>query len=80
MKTALIFLLYSSAFLCIMGLPAVFPDMEYCSAYAEHRTCTKIYSPVCGTNRITYPNMCRFCLDSMMKNYRFKLDHEGRCR
>uniref|UniRef100_A0A6I8PX38 Kazal-like domain-containing protein n=1 Tax=Xenopus tropicalis TaxID=8364 RepID=A0A6I8PX38_XENTR len=35
-----------------------FSPQEYCSAYAEHRTCTKIYSPVCGTNRITYPNMC----------------------
>ncbi|OCT88639.1 serine protease inhibitor Kazal-type 1 [Xenopus laevis] len=78
MKTVLIFLLCSSAFLCIMGLP-VSSDMEYCSVYAEHRNCNKIYSPVCGTNRITYPNKCIFCLESRMKNYRIRLDHEGRC-
>jgi hypothetical protein len=42
------------------------------------KQCPNVDSPVCGNNKLTYPNMC-ILQNSICKNPTLKLKHEGIC-
>ncbi|XP_072844992.2 ovomucoid isoform X2 [Pogona vitticeps] len=42
--------------------------------------CTKEYRPVCGTNGVTYDNICLLCLARQETGKNIRIAHEGKCK
>uniref|UniRef100_T1IXA6 Large ribosomal subunit protein mL46 n=1 Tax=Strigamia maritima TaxID=126957 RepID=T1IXA6_STRMM len=49
-----------------------------CLPFETMGLCNKQYSPVCGTNGVTYGNKCALCY-AMSQRHDLKLDHPGVC-
>ncbi|XP_075019991.1 ovomucoid-like [Calonectris borealis] len=86
MTTAGVFALLSFALCC-------FPDAAFgvevdCSTYPnttneegkEVLVCTKILSPICGTDGVTYSNECLLCAYNIEYGTNVSKDHDGECK
>ncbi|XP_074772013.1 ovomucoid-like [Athene noctua] len=86
MTTAGVFVLLSFALCC-------FPDAAFgvevdCSTYPnatneegkEVLVCTKILSPICGTDGVTYSNECLLCANNQEYGTNVSKDHDGECK
>ncbi|CAM9466966.1 unnamed protein product [Bubo scandiacus] len=86
MTTAGVFVLLSFALCC-------FPDAAFgvevdCSTYPnatneegkEVLVCTKILSPICGTDGVTYSNECLLCANNREYGTNVSKDHDGECK
>ncbi|XP_053224550.1 ovomucoid-like [Podarcis raffonei] len=59
------------------------PDV--CSKFPQQEkgkpiVCTKEYRPVCGTNGVTYANLCLFCAAKRDSEVPLDIKHEGECK
>nr|XP_028573368.1 ovomucoid-like isoform X1 [Podarcis muralis] len=59
------------------------PDV--CSKFPQQEKgkpagCTKEYRPVCGTNGVTYANLCLFCAAKRDSEVPLDIKHEGECK
>ncbi|KYO22917.1 ovomucoid [Alligator mississippiensis] len=86
MKTTRGFVLVFLAFGCFSDV-ASGVELD-CSEYPKDTTpegkevmfCTKIYSPVCGTDNKTYSNECMLCAHNLEHGTYVKIKHKGACR
>ncbi|XP_074739807.1 ovomucoid-like isoform X1 [Strix uralensis] len=86
MTTAGVFVLLSFAFCCFPD--AVFGVEVDCSTYPnatneegkEVLVCTKILSPICGTDGVTYSNECLLCANNREYGTNVSKDHDGECK
>ncbi|XP_074818209.1 serine protease inhibitor Kazal-type 6-like [Natator depressus] len=86
MKTAGVFMVLPLVLLCCFSGIASEPPNQLqndCSAYPEAKgqtfLCTTEYRPVCGTNGVTYNNICFLCTRKWETGGKFNLLHEGVC-
>ncbi|XP_019329381.1 PREDICTED: ovomucoid isoform X2 [Aptenodytes forsteri] len=86
MTTAGVFVLLSFALCCFPD--AVFGVEVDCSTYPnttneegkEVLVCTKILSPICGTDGVTYSNECLLCAYNIEYGTNVSKDHDGECK
>ncbi|XP_038267896.1 ovomucoid-like isoform X2 [Dermochelys coriacea] len=86
MKTAGVFMVLPLVLLCCFSGIASEPPNQLqndCSAYPKAKgqtfLCTTEYRPVCGTNGVTYNNICFLCTRKWETGGKFNLLHEGVC-
>ncbi|NXL37710.1 IOVO protein, partial [Glaucidium brasilianum] len=95
MTTAGVFVLLSFALCCFPGevvnvkfpLHPVAVQVD-CSTYPnatneegkEVLVCTKILSPICGTDGVTYSNECLLCANNQEYGTNVSKDHDGECK
>ncbi|CAM5133114.1 unnamed protein product [Eretmochelys imbricata] len=86
MKTAGVFMVLPLVLLCCFSGIASEPPNQLqndCSAYPEAKgqtfLCTTEYHPVCGTNGVTYNNICFCAPENEETGGKFNLLHKGVC-
>ncbi|XP_023955986.2 ovomucoid-like isoform X1 [Chrysemys picta bellii] len=87
MKTAGVLLVLTLVLLCCFSGVATEPLNQLqnvCRAYpkpAKGQTlvCTSVYRPVCGTNGVTYDNICDLCYTKWQTGGTLSLQHQGAC-
>ncbi|XP_077589541.1 uncharacterized protein LOC144207776, partial [Stigmatopora nigra] len=50
---------------------------DACKAYGQF--CPENYSPVCGSDGVTYDNECFLCLQNRVHNKKLTVEHKGEC-
>ncbi|XP_041845541.1 probable pancreatic secretory proteinase inhibitor [Melanotaenia boesemani] len=51
----------------------------YCVGMSVTQLCPLNYSPVCGSNGVTYPNECSLCVHRLEKNADILITKDGPC-
>uniref|UniRef100_A0A3P8S648 Kazal-like domain-containing protein n=1 Tax=Amphiprion percula TaxID=161767 RepID=A0A3P8S648_AMPPE len=62
----------TSLVLCVCVQPS-------CVGMTVTQACPLSYSPVCGSNGITYPNECSLCVARLEKNVDILIVNDGPC-
>ncbi|XP_043538483.1 trypsin inhibitor ClTI-1-like [Chiloscyllium plagiosum] len=50
-----------------------------CQDFPYHPVCPLYSQPLCGTNSVTYTNLCYLCLYNWGTGFKVKILHEGQC-
>ncbi|XP_067831604.1 trypsin inhibitor ClTI-1-like [Heptranchias perlo] len=50
-----------------------------CQDFPYHPACSLYLQPLCGTNGVTYTNLCHLCLYNWGTGFKVKILHEGVC-
>ncbi|KAK2848693.1 hypothetical protein Q5P01_008527 [Channa striata] len=50
-----------------------------CTGMSMNQACPLNYSPVCGSNGVTYPNECSLCVYRLEKNADILIVKDGAC-
>ncbi|XP_072102122.1 trypsin inhibitor ClTI-1-like [Mobula birostris] len=50
-----------------------------CEDFPYHPVCPMVLRPLCGSNGITFINLCSLCLYNWGTGFRIKILHEGQC-
>ncbi|KAG8128748.1 hypothetical protein E2320_015547 [Naja naja] len=56
------------------------PQVDICSSPQFLSGCPRIYHPLCGTDNVTYPNICQFCNASRESGGNLQILHKGQCK
>ncbi|XP_035266957.1 serine protease inhibitor Kazal-type 1-like isoform X5 [Anguilla anguilla] len=54
-------------------------DKPRCTADAEKGKCPTNWSPVCGTDRVTYKNECELCRANLRKTSKVRIRSRYQC-
>ncbi|XP_072345383.1 trypsin inhibitor ClTI-1-like [Scyliorhinus torazame] len=50
-----------------------------CQDFPYHPVCPLYLQPLCGTNGVTYRNLCNLCFYNWGTGFKVKILHEGQC-
>ncbi|ETE56551.1 hypothetical protein L345_17738, partial [Ophiophagus hannah] len=56
------------------------PQVDICSSPQLLSGCPRIYHPLCGTDNVTYPNICQFCKARRESGRNLQILHKGQCK
>ncbi|XP_069750314.1 serine protease inhibitor Kazal-type 1-like isoform X3 [Narcine bancroftii] len=50
-----------------------------CEGLPSHSACPRILQPLCGTNGVTFTNLCNLCLYNWGTGFKVRILHNGEC-
>ncbi|MFK0569912.1 Kazal-type serine protease inhibitor family protein [Endozoicomonas sp.] len=59
----------------VTDVPSTLPATEPCAT-----SCEPVYTPVCGDNKVTYPNRCVFDITKCSSYPNLNIAYKGECR